>query len=259
METTPIIELSHVSVRYGERAVLEDVTLTVEPGRYVGVIGPNGSGKSTLLRALLGTTALAAGAVRIGGGTPEQGRGAFAYVPQHRTEVRDFPLTVGDVVMMARLRGMAPWRRIGRRDREIVAWALERVGMADRRESLIGELSGGQQQRVFIARALAQEGRVLLLDEPLTGVDAGTMDLVLTLLEELHREGRTILITTHDLNTTADTCDTLLLLNTRVIAYGPMADTFTPALLEATFGRHVHIGAGEGGPHAEVTENVIHH
>ena len=257
METTPIIELTHVSVRYGERLALEDVTLTVEPGRYVGVIGPNGSGKSTLLRALLGTTPLAAGEVRIGGRTPERARSAFAYVPQHRTEVRDFPLTVGDVVMMARLRGIAPWHRLGRRDREVVAWALERVGMADRRGSLIGELSGGQQQRVFIARALAQEGQVLLLDEPLTGVDAGTTDLVLTLLAELHREGRTILITTHDLNTTADTCDTLMLLNGRLIAYGPMADTFTPALLEETFGRHVHVV--EGGPHAGVTENVIHH
>lgn len=255
-QATPAIELDRLTVRYGERMALDGVSVRIEPGSYVGIVGPNGSGKSTLLRAILGIVPTADGEVRIGG-QGAHGRQALAYVPQRHEVGWEFPLTVWDVVMMARLRGL--WRRPGRRDREAVAWALGRVDLLDRRRSLIGELSGGQQQRAFIARALAQQRPILLLDEPLTGVDAGTMDLILTLLAEMHEEGRTILITTHDLNTTADTCDTLMLLSTRLIAYGPMDEIFTQDMLRETFGRHVHFADTPEGGHHETIEHVIHH
>ncbi len=255
----PALDISHVTVRYGDRVALEDVTMTVEPGRYVGLVGPNGSGKSTLFRAILGVAPLAHGEVRAGGQRSSAARGEFAYVPQRLRVEWDFPLTVWDTVMMGRLRRIGWLRRARPHDRDVAEWALERVGLQDRRRSLIGELSGGQQQRVFLARALAQEGRILLLDEPLTGVDTATQELVLALLAELHDEGRTILIATHDLSTAADTCDTLCLLNRRLVAYGPVRETFTPELLAATFGRHVHFGDALAEPHPQVTEHVIHH
>ncbi len=256
----PAIALAHVTVRYGERTALDDVTMTIEPGSYVALVGPNGSGKSTLLRAILGIAPLVNGEVRVDGGPASAARLEFAYVPQRSQAETGFPVTVWDAVMMGRLRRIGWLRRTRRHDREVADWALERVELSDRRQSLVGELSGGQRQRAFIARALAQEGRVLLLDEPLTGVDAATQEIVLTLLGELHREGRTVLIATHDLNAAAGTCDSLCLLNGRLVAFGPVADVFTPELLSATFGRHVHIAeAAAARTHPEVTERVIHH
>ncbi|HWO94001.1 MAG TPA: metal ABC transporter ATP-binding protein [Dehalococcoidia bacterium] len=256
---TPRLQLSHVTVRYGDRTALEDVSMTVEPGSYVGVLGPNGSGKTTLIRAILGSTPLSAGAVTVDGLPARSAKGVFAYVPQTHQIALDMPLTVWDVVLMGRLPRLRWHRRYGRHDREVAAWALERVHLADERNRLIGELSGGQQQRAFIARALAQEGRILLLDEPLTGVDAVTQEIVLRLLANLHADGLTILIATHDLSSAAGTCDTLCLLNRRLVAYGPMRETFTPAALRETFGRHVHLGEGIEADHPELVEHVILH
>ena len=234
------VSINDVSVRLGNRLALCDVACEVDAGAFVGILGPNGSGKSTLIRAILGVVPLTSGRIEVFGREPAAARALFAYVPQRQNVELDFPLTVWDVVMMGRVRRFGWLRPPRRKDKEQVAWALERVDMADRRNSLIGELSFGQQQRVFFARALAQEGSILMLDEPLTGVDANTQELLLELLAAFHAEGKTIVMATHDLNEAACVCDSLCFLNQRLIAYGPVAATFTPEVLRQTYGAHAH-------------------
>jgi manganese/iron transport system ATP-binding protein len=260
--TAPAIALAGVSVRLGDQLALRDVNLAIAPGSFVGLLGPNGSGKSTLLRAVLGILPVAAGSVRVEGREPAAARDAFAYVPQRRHADLDAPLRVWDVVMMGRIRRTGWLRRPARSDRDAVERALHDVDLADRRNAAIGALSFGQQQRVFFARALAQEGRILLLDEPMNGVDSTTQDLFVDLLEAFHRQGRTIVMATHDLNMAACICDNLCLINQRVIAYGPTAETFRPELLHATYGTHLHFleaPAAAGQAHPEVLGDDAHH
>jgi manganese/iron transport system ATP-binding protein len=160
---------------------------------------------------------------------------------------------------MGRLRHTGWLRPPGREDKEIAAWALEQVGLADRRNSAVGEMSFGQQQRVFFARTLAQQGRIILLDEPMNGVDINTQDLFLELLARFHGEGRTIVMATHDLNQAACVCDNLCVLNQHLVAYGPVGQTLTNDVLQAAYGAHLHFVDGEAAAHVQVLEDVHHH
>lgn len=243
---------------YGGEPTLRDVSLDLPPGSITGVVGPNGSGKSTLLKAILGLTPEVSGEVRVGGVEADRVRRRIAYVPQREAVDWGFPITAGEVVMMGRYPRLGLVRRPGPADRARVAEALERVGIQSLAGRQIGALSGGQQQRVFLARALVQEASVLLLDEPMTGVDQATEQAINGLLHELRDGGVTVVITTHDLESASEQCDLLAFVNHRIVAFGPPAETFTPPTLHATFGgellivqagdhRHVHAG-GHHGP-----------
>ncbi len=254
------MRLSGVCVRLGERLALRDVDCEVAAGSFVGLLGPNGSGKSTLLRTALGILPPLRGRVEVFGRPPEQSRRRFSYLPQRQKVDIELPVSVWDVVLMGRLNHNGWLRSISSADREAAAWSLERVELADRRRSPIRELSFGQQQRVFLARALAQQGDLIFLDEPMNGVDAKTQDLFVGLLQSFHAEGRTIVMATHDLNMAACICDRLLVLNQTVVAEGPVAETFRPPVLQAAYGAHLHFLEGlTPNGHPEVLEDVHHH
>jgi manganese/zinc/iron transport system ATP- binding protein len=253
------LEIRDLVAGYGGEPTLSDVNLELPAGSITGVVGPNGSGKSTLLRAILGLTPHVSGDVRIHGVEADRARDRIAYVPQREVVDWGFPINAADVVMMGRYPRLGVVRRPRNDDRRRVADALARVGMEPYAGRQIGALSGGQQQRVFLARALAQGASVLLLDEPMTGVDRATEQAIDALLRELRDGGATVVITTHDLESAAEQCDLLAFVNHRLVAFGPPADTFTPATLHATFGgellivqagdhRHVHAGGHHHGP-----------
>jgi ABC-type Mn2+/Zn2+ transport system ATPase subunit len=223
--------------RRGE-PILRGVSFAVERGSLVGVLGPNGSGKSTLFRSLLGLLPPWQGHVLVEG-KPARPNPDIAYIPQRETIDWDFPVTVLDVTLMGRYPRLGLFRRPGKADRELALWVLEQVGMLAFRDRLIAELSGGQRQRVFLARALAQEPEIFLLDEPVSGVDAPTQHFVFELLERLCRQGKTALVATHDLSCVAQRFDRVLLLNHEVIAYGPPQEVFTETLLNRTFQSHL--------------------
>ena len=229
------VEVDNLSVAYQHRLVLRNVTFSCPAGAVVGVVGPNGAGKSTLFKALLGLVPPAAGCVRLFGETVGRQRRRVAYVPQRELVDWDFPATVRDVVMMGRVPHVGWLRRPTRADRERVEAALAEVGMADLADRPIGQLSGGQQQRTFLARALAQEADLLLLDEPFVGIDAATETVIYQIMERLRSAGKTILVVNHDLSA-AHRYDLVVLINGRLIACGPPSEVFTPANLRATYG-----------------------
>ncbi len=258
---TPLLRLRNVSVVLGDRLALEDVSFDLPAGPTVGLIGPNGSGKSTLLRALLGILPLASGSIEVAGGPPSAARDLFAYLPQRREIELNLPLRASEVVLMGRLRRTGWLRAPSKQDREIAAAALERVGLAERRHSTIGEMSFGQQQRVLFARMLAQDGRIVLLDEPMNGVDPRTQELFLQILASFREEGRTVIMATHDLDQAASHCNYLCVLNRRLVAFGPTADVLTPEVLRDAYGLHLHIMHGDerGHEHVDhVVETMLH-
>ncbi|MFE7513458.1 anchored repeat-type ABC transporter ATP-binding subunit [Streptomyces sp. NPDC057540] len=207
-----LLRVRSVSVALGGRTAVEDASLTVSGGELVGLLGPNGAGKTTLLRAVLGLLPPSAGSV--------EARGPVGYVPQRHEFAWDFPIDVAGAVLSGRTRTVGPLRRPGRHDRAAADEALERAGLTALRRRPIGELSGGQRQRVLVARALAVEPRLLLLDEPFTGVDVPTQDLLNELFGRLAAEGRGLLMTTHDLAAAGRTCTRVLLLNRSIVAGG---------------------------------------
>ena len=217
---TPAIETEHLTVSYGPVPALLDVTVKIEPGTLVGVIGPNGAGKSTFIKALLGFVDRDLGTVKILGKPAEAAMGKVAYVPQRGAVDWDFPITVEEVVMMGRYGRIPWWRDPGPEDRQRVKEALEMVRMVDFHTRQIGQLSAGQQQRVFMARALAQGGEILLLDEPFAGVDAATERAILDVMRNARKEGRTLVVVHHDLTTAAEFFDRLMLIKQRLYAYG---------------------------------------
>jgi len=230
----PLVRLRHVTFGYGGAPVLRDVDHSVVAGDFTGVVGPSGSGKTSLLRLLLGTEKPQHGTVTRAPGI------AVSYVPQLETVNWNFPVTVGECVLMARkTRRLLPWAT-AEEQREVAA-VLDRLGIAELARRHIRELSGGQQQRMFIARALLRRPRLLLLDEPTSGVDVATRHEVLHLLDELNRDGLAILLTTHDLNGIAAHLPHLIALNTRVIATGSPAEVIVPAVLEHTFGARMEV------------------
>lgn len=240
-----------VTYRNGHTA-LRDATFKIPAGTITALVGVNGSGKSTLFKAIMGFVGLAAGEITILGQPVNAAlkKNVVAYVPQSEDIDWNFPVLVEDVVMMGRYGHMNMMRIARAVDHEAVAAALARVGMSDFRKRQIGELSGGQKKRVFLARALAQDGRVILLDEPFTGVDVNTEDAIVKLLRSLRDEGRVMLVSTHNLGSVPEFCDRTVLLNRTVLAYGPTVEIFTQANLEKTFGgvlRHFVLNEGEGG------------
>jgi ABC-type Mn2+/Zn2+ transport system ATPase subunit len=231
------LAVAHLSVAYDDRVVLADATMECRAGEIVGLLGPNGSGKSTLLKAVLGLVPRVRGEVTLDGEPLDRAaRRRVAYTPQRSEVDWAFPITVEEVVLLGRQGRLGLFGRPGRHDRGVARAALERLGMAEHRRAQIGELSGGQQQRVFLARALAQEGDVLLLDEPLTGVDANTQLVLIELLHELRRDGQSIVVATHDLPEAAALCDRLCMLNGRVVAFGPPEAVLTQSTLAETYG-----------------------
>lgn len=241
---TPRILVEGLSVAYNQNIALRDAGLRLGAGTICGLVGMNGSGKSTLFKAIMGFVSPQRGRVLIDGEPARraQRRGLVAYVPQSEEVDWNFPVSVSDVAMMGRYGHMSLLRIPRPADREIVNVSLERVQMGEFRARQIGELSGGQRKRAFLARALAQQGSIMLLDEPFTGVDQTTIKAITALLLELRGEGHTILISTHDLQSVATFCDQVALVNRTVLAYGPTSEVFTPENLGRTFGGFVPPG-----------------
>lgn len=239
--TTPALQVDSVTVHYGPILALDDASLTLAPGRVCGLIGMNGSGKSTLLKAIIGLVRPDSGSVLINGEPPRQARkaGVVGYMPQSENVDWAFPLSVRDVVMTGRYGHMGPTRRARSADRLAVQEALERVELTDHRHRQIGQLSGGQRKRAFLARCIAQEARLLLLDEPFAGVDKRSEATINTLLRDLAADGATILVSTHDLHTLPELTDEAVLLMRTVLLHDRPDVVLQPENLARAFGLDV--------------------
>ncbi|TCL01274.1 manganese/zinc/iron transport system ATP- binding protein [Shimia isoporae] len=245
--TGPGLDASPMAVRgmtvsYGQTPVVFSVDMTVAEGSMTAIIGPNGAGKSTLLKAALGVVSSLAGQVSVFGKPLDKERSRIAYVPQRASVDWDFPTRVIDVVLMGLYRELGLLRRIRGQHRAKAMACLERVGMADFADRQIGQLSGGQQQRVFLARALAQEADLYLLDEPFAGVDAATEKAIIDVLKSLKAQGKTVVAVHHDLATVAEYFDRVFLINTRKIAEGTVEEAFTAENLDKTYGGRLATG-----------------
>nr|WP_191090160.1 manganese/iron ABC transporter ATP-binding protein [Histidinibacterium aquaticum] len=235
----PGIEAQGVTVTYRNgHTALRDATFSVPKGSITALVGVNGAGKSTIFKAIMGLAPMSSGSISLLGRSVDEAlkNNLVAYVPQAEEVDWAFPVLVEDVVMMGRYGHMGFLRRAKTADREAVDAALERVNMTDFRHRQIGELSGGQRKRVFLARALAQEGQVILLDEPFTGVDVQTEDQIVGLLRSLRDEGRVMLVSTHNLGSVPEFCDRTVLVKGTVLNYGPTEEVFTAKNLETAFG-----------------------
>jgi ABC-type Mn2+/Zn2+ transport system ATPase subunit len=232
------IDIENVTVNYNGKIALHSASMQLKAGSICGLVGINGSGKSTLFKAVMGFVKPATGRVLINGLPIKmvQKKGLVAYVPQSEDVDWNFPVSVYDVVMMGRYGYMNILRIPSEKDKRVVQESLERVQMWDIRHNQIGELSGGQKKRAFFARALAQEAKVLLLDEPFTGVDIKTEKAMIGLLIQLREQGHTILISTHDLASITTFCNQVVLINRTILAYGDTSEVFTEENLSRTFG-----------------------
>jgi manganese/zinc/iron transport system ATP- binding protein len=230
------LAIHDMTVAYRRRPVLWDVDLDVPGGRLVGIVGPNGAGKSTLIKAVLDLVPRVSGRVAIYGKPYRQQRRIVGYVPQRESVDWDFPVSALDVVAMGRYGRLGWFRPVGPADRAAAREALARVGLEAFAGRQISQLSGGQQQRVFLARALVQDARVYFMDEPFAGVDAATEKVIVEILRGLRREGRTVLAVHHDLQTVPEYFDHVIMLNTRVVAAGPVGEVFHQENLVKTYG-----------------------
>jgi manganese/zinc/iron transport system ATP- binding protein len=233
------IEVEDLTVAYRDKPVLWDLDVAVPSGVLLAVVGPNGAGKTTLIKAVLGLVRPVAGQIRILGQPYEVQRKLVGYVPQRGTVDWDFPTTVLDVVTMGTYGSLGWFRRPGSREHQSALAALRQVEMEAYGDRQISQLSGGQQQRVFLARALVQDAQIYFMDEPFQGVDAVTEKAIVGILRELRRQGRTVVVVHHDLQTVAEYFDWVLLLNVRKIAIGPVSDAFTADNIRATYGKSV--------------------
>jgi len=230
------LEIENADIGYGEKIIMHGLSFQVPHGARVAVVGPNGAGKSTLFKALVGILPLKSGKIFIHGEALGAHKDCVAYVPQREDVDWRFPVTVSDVVMMGRFGQIGWWSSPSKKDRQIVRKSIEQMGIADLSDLSIGQLSGGQQQRAFLARAIAQEPHILLMDEPFTGVDATTQEVTFGLLDHLRDKQVTTIISTHDLNLAASRFDLVLLLNHRLIAFGTPQHVFTKENLASAFG-----------------------
>jgi ABC-type Mn2+/Zn2+ transport system ATPase subunit len=260
------LEFDHVTVAYTGKPVLEDVSFEVPHGAQVAVVGPNGSGKSTLFKALVGLLPLRSGQIRIHGQPLGQHQDCVAYIPQREEVDWRFPVTIRDVVLMGRLGKEGWFNRYTQLDHQMAEQALEQMGIADLANQAIGELSGGQQQRVFLARALAQEPHILLMDEPFNGVDIQTQEATLNLLARLKTQQVTVLVSTHDLNMASERFELTALLNHRLVAFGPPQEVFKPEHIASAFSQVMFVkGAAVvddccgGSEHSHVTDGAHSH
>ena len=240
IDGAPPLEIADLTVAYRERPVLWDIDLTVPKGVLAAVVGPNGAGKSTLIKAVLDLIPRAAGTIRVFGQPYADVRRRVGYVPQRTSVDWDFPTDALDVVLMGTYGKLGWIRRPGRAEVATALACLDQVGMADFARRQISQLSGGQQQRVFLARALAQDADLYLMDEPFVGVDATTERSIVELLHALKAQGRTVLCVHHDLDSAPDYFDHLVLLNVRLIADGPFERAFTQANLMKAYGGRTH-------------------
>jgi ABC-type Mn2+/Zn2+ transport system ATPase subunit len=249
------IWLSDVSAGYGDRPALEHISMAVEPGSLLAVVGPNGAGKSTLLKIMAGLLRPWNGRVEVLGAAPGREAHRVAYVPQAETVDWHFPVTARDVVMMGRYPALGPGRRPGPDDRRAVDEALAKVRMTDQRMTQIGRLSGGQRRRVFLARALAADPAVYLLDEPVTGIDATTQEELMDILEGEAGRGRTIVASTHDLAAAAQRFGSVAMINRQLVAHGPASLVLDQQLLARTYGGHLLVLGGQ----AFLLDDAHHH
>jgi manganese/zinc/iron transport system ATP- binding protein len=242
----PAVEFHDLTVSYFKKPVLWNIDMTLPKGALIGIIGPNGAGKSTLIKAAMGLLPLGSGYVRLFDQALDDVRDRVSYVPQRESVDWDFPTSVFDVVLMGRYKKMGLLRRPGKKDKAIAMASLEKVGMQDFVKRQISQLSGGQQQRVFLARALAQEADLYFMDEPFAGVDAATESAILSILQELTAEGKTVVVVHHDLQSAAEFFDWIVLLNLRLVASGPIDQVFNNKLLQETYGGKLSVLAEIG-------------
>jgi manganese/zinc/iron transport system ATP- binding protein len=235
------ITVRDVTMAYHHRPVLWDINVDIPAGKLACVVGPNGAGKSTLIKGIMGLLPLASGEIAIFGEPFIRQRKRVGYVPQRGSVDWDFPTTALDVVLMGRYGKLPLFRRPTRRDKDIACRCLEQLGMEAYAHRQISQLSGGQQQRVFLARALAQDADVYLMDEPFAGVDASTEQAIITLLRDLQTKGKTIVVVHHDLQTAPEYFDWAVLLNLRTVASGPFNEAFTDAHLRTTYGGRLNL------------------
>ena len=255
----PVLELCEVCVNYRQRSALQEITFSVQRGDVVAIVGPNGAGKSTMMKTILGLISPASGTVNILGQSVEDARKQVGYVPQMEQVDWDFPVTVADVAQMGRYAALGLFRRPKREDREAADAALQLVRMYDRRRSLIGELSSGQRRRVLLARALSSKPALLLMDEPLAGLDATAQHQFLDVVNDIQRDGTTVVFSTHDLVCASSRANKCLCLNCRMVAYGDPANVLTEDVLNDTFGTHLLRVHYDGHAYAEDDEAHPHH
>ncbi|WP_028546861.1 metal ABC transporter ATP-binding protein [Paenibacillus taiwanensis] len=241
------LTVTGLTVAYQKKPVLRNLTFDVPEGKLIGIIGPNGAGKSTMIKAILGLLPKVSGEVQIYGKPYAEMRKLIGYVPQRESVDWDFPTNALDVVMMGRYGHLGWFKRPGANEREIALDCLNKVGMADYAHRQISQLSGGQQQRVFLARALAQNADLYFMDEPFVGVDAMTEKAIISLLNELKAQGKTVLVVHHDLATVKEYFDWVMLLNVELIANGPTELVFTKSLLHETYGGKLAVFDQEDG------------
>ncbi len=246
LEDAPILRAEGVGVRYESGVGLENVTFELKVGERLAVVGPNGAGKSTLLKIIAGVLSPTEGHIEIYGNVPG-GHICIAYVSQRSLVDWSFPVTVADVVMMGRVGQLGLFRNPKASDWEIVNHSLNVVGMTDLAKRQISQLSGGQQQRMFIARALAQEAELMLMDEPLSGLDVSSQEEVFHILDDLKEHGVTVLVSLHDLKMAAQRFDQVMLLNQRMLAIGTAEGVLLPENLLAAYGGHLHLVPTEDG------------
>lgn len=237
----PPLEIHDLTVAYNKRAVLYGIDLALPKGKIVGIVGPNGAGKSTLIKAVMNLVPKSSGWVKVFGRSFKENCHHVGYVPQRESVDWDFPVNVMDVVLMGRYGKLGFFRRPSAQDHKIARECLEKVQMLPYANRQISNLSGGQQQRVFLARALAQQSDLYLMDEPFVGVDAATEKAIITVLRELRDQGKTLLVVHHDLASVRDYFDYLILINMRLVAFGPTEDIFTPEMLQKTYGGRLTI------------------
>lgn len=232
----PIVELHDITVTYHKKPVLWDIDLTLPVGSIIGIIGPNGAGKSTMIKAIMNLVELSSGYVKIFDKTLDQVRSRVSYVPQKESVDWDFPASVIDVVLMGRYGKLGLFSRPRKADKEVSMECLRQVDMDGYANRQISQLSGGQQQRVFLARALAQEADLYFMDEPFSGVDAATEKAIVKLMKSMSKQGKTVVVVHHDLQSAREYFDWAVLLNLRLIASGPAHEVMTNALLQETYG-----------------------
>ncbi len=232
----PVLEIHDLTVSYDKKPVLWDIDLSVPKGKVIGIIGPNGAGKSTLIKAIMGLIPMSSGYIKLFDEKLDAVRDHISYVPQRESVDWDFPTSVKEVVLMGRYGKLGLFRRPRKADIEVAMDSLRKVGMEAYAERQISQLSGGQQQRIFLARALAQQADLYLMDEPFAGVDAATEKAIIRLLREMAAQNKTVVAVHHDLQSASKYFDWIILLNLRLVASGPTEDVFTPDLLQETYG-----------------------
>jgi len=236
MKKPPIIEVHNLTVLYGRKPALWNIDFDLPEKQVIGIMGPNGSGKSTLLKSIMGVVTPTSGFTKVYDQNLNDVRDRVSYVPQRQDIDWDFPASVWEIVAMGRYQKRGLFKKLTTEDQDIITDSLEKVNMLGYAKRQISQLSGGQQQRVFLARAIAQQGDLFLMDEPFAGVDIATEEMIISLLKDMKEAGKTLVIVHHDLHTAQSYFDHLVLLNTRLIASGPTEEVFTDQILTDTYG-----------------------